>query len=151
MSIEALTPEVLCSGKTLARRFDSRWAAPSSIRSVSEATRRAYSRAVRKFFQFASMKHLTEVVPQDVLLWRDPLRSQKKSVATVSFKLSNVCSFFEYLKAAGAIPLNPASTKLILPPELPSEPTGRALQRRRYATYSRGLTEGRRKGRGATP
>src|SRR5215204_3325622 len=43
------------------------------------------------------------------------------------FKLSVVRSFFEYLKAAGVISLNPASTKLVSPPELPSEPAGRAL------------------------
>jgi site-specific recombinase XerD len=73
------------------------------------------------------MKHPSEVVPNDVLLWRDRLRSQKKSAATVAFKLSVVRSFFEYLKAAGAVPLNPASTKLVSPPELPSEPAGRAL------------------------
>jgi site-specific recombinase XerD len=36
-------------------------------------------------------------------------------------------SFFEYLKAGGVIPLNPASTKLVTPPELPTEPAGRAL------------------------
>jgi integrase/recombinase XerD len=61
------------------------------------------------------------------MLWRDKLRTRKKSAATVAFKLSVVRSFFEYLRAAGAIPLNPASTKLVLPPELPSDPTGRAL------------------------
>jgi integrase len=31
------------------------------------------------------------------------------------------------LKAAGIVTLNPASTKLVSPPELPSEPAGRAL------------------------
>jgi len=36
-------------------------------------------------------------------------------------------SFFEYLKAGGVIPLNPASTKLVTPPELPTESSGRAL------------------------
>jgi integrase/recombinase XerD len=82
---------------------------------------------VREFFQFAGMKHPTQVVPADVLLWRDKLRSQKKSAATVAFKLSVVRSFFEYLKAAGAVPLNPASTKLVSPPELSAEPSGRAL------------------------
>jgi integrase/recombinase XerD len=82
---------------------------------------------VREFFQSAGMKHPSEVVPADVLLWRDKLRSQKKSAATVAFKLSVVRSFFEYLKAAGIVPLNPASTKLVSPPELPSEPAGRAL------------------------
>jgi site-specific recombinase XerD len=82
---------------------------------------------VREFFQSAGMKHPAQVVPADVLLWRDKLRLQKKSAATVAFELSVVRSFFKYLKAAGAVPHNPASTKLISPPELPSEPAGRAL------------------------
>jgi integrase/recombinase XerD len=73
------------------------------------------------------MKHPAEVVPADVLSWRDRLRAQKKSAATVAFKLSVVRSFFEYLKAQGLVPLNPASTKVVSPPELPSEPAGRAL------------------------
>src|ERR671927_1054259 len=73
------------------------------------------------------MKHPAEIVPNDVLLWRDRLRSRKKRAATVAFKLSVVRSFFEYLKAVGVVPLNPASTKLVSPPELPSEPAGRAL------------------------
>jgi integrase/recombinase XerD len=124
---EALTPEILRSGETPARRFDPRSAAPFVNKSISEATRRAYGHALREFFQSAGMKHPSEVVPQDVLLWRDKLRSRKKSAATVAFKLSVVRSFFEYLKAAGAVSLNPASTKLVSPPELPSEPAGRAL------------------------
>jgi integrase/recombinase XerD len=107
--------------------FDPKSAAPFINKSVSEETRRAYGRAVREFFQFAGMKYPEEVVPDDVLRWRDRLRSQKKSAATVAFKLSVVRSFFEYLRAAGAITLNPASTKLVSPPELPSEPAGRAL------------------------
>lgn len=85
---------------------------------------------MREFFQSIGMKHPSEVVPQDVILWRDRLRSQKKSAATVAFKLSVIRSFFEYLKAAGTVPLNPASTKLVSPPELPSEPVGRALTAR---------------------
>ena len=127
MSTEALTPEILRGGEVAVRRFDPKSAAPFVNKSVSEATRRAYGRAVREFFQFAGMKHATEIVPNDVLLWRDRLRSQKKSAATVAFKLSVVRSFFEYLKAAGAVTLNPASTKLFSPPELPSETSGRAL------------------------
>lgn len=61
------------------------------------------------------------------MLWRDHLRSRRQKPATVSFKLSVVRSFFEYLKAAGSVPLNPALTKLVSPPDLPSEPSGRAL------------------------
>jgi site-specific recombinase XerD len=109
------------------RRFDLRSATPFVNKSVSDATRRAYSHAVREFFQFAGMKHPSEVVPNNVVLWRDRLRSLRKSAVTVAFKLSVVRSFFEYLKAAGAIPLNPPSTTLVSPPELPSEPSGRAL------------------------
>jgi site-specific recombinase XerD len=62
-----------------------------------------------------------------VLRWRDTLRSQRKSAATVSFKLSVVRSFFEHLRAAGAVALNPAATKLVPPPEVSSQPAGRAL------------------------
>ena len=124
---EALTPEILRGGESLRKRFDPKSATPFINKSVSEQTRRAYGRAVREFFQFAGMKHPSEVVPNDILLWRDRPRSQKKSAATVAFKLSVVRSFFEYLKAAGAVLLNPASTKLVSPPELPSEPAGRAL------------------------
>ena len=127
MSTEALTPEILRGGEVTQRRFDPRSAATFVNKSVSEATRRAYGRALREFFQSAGMKHPSEVVPADVLLWRDRLRAQKKSASTVAFKLSVVRSFFEYLKAAGSIALNPASTKLVPPPELPSEPAGRAL------------------------
>jgi integrase/recombinase XerD len=127
LSTEALTPEILRSDEATVRRFDPKSAAPFINKSVSEETRRAYGRAVREFFQSADMKHPSEVMPADILIWRDKLRSQKKSAATVAFKLSVVRSFFEYLKAAGAVPLNPASTKLVHPPELPSEPAGRAL------------------------
>ena len=127
MPTEVLTPEIVRGGESPARRFDPKSAAPFVNRSVSEATRRAYGRALREFFQSVGMKHPSEVVPQDVILWRDWMRSRKKSSATVAFKLSVVRSFFEYLRAAGVVPLNPASTKLVSPPELPSEPAGRAL------------------------
>ena len=102
LSSEALTPEILRGGEVSLRRFDPKSAAPFVNKSVSEETRRAYRRAVSEFFHFAGMKHPAEVVPHDVVLWRDRLRSQKKSAATVAFKLSVVRSYFEYLKAAGA-------------------------------------------------
>jgi integrase/recombinase XerD len=124
---EALTPEILSGGEIPQRRFDPKSTILFVNKSVSEATRRAYGRALRQFFQSASMKHPSEVVPADIVLWRDKLRSQKKSAATVAFNLSVVRSFFEYLKAAGAVSLNPASTKLVSPPELLSEPAGRTL------------------------
>ncbi len=146
MSSNVLTPEILRSEATPARRFDPKSAAPFVNKSVSEATRRAYGRALREFFQSAGMKHPAEVAPADVLLWRDRLRSQKKSAATVAFKLSVVRSFFEYLKAAGAVALNPASTKLVSPPELPAEPAGRALSAKEVRYLLSGPDRGKPEG-----
>ena len=142
-------PEQKTEDKSLApKRFDPRTAAPFINKSVSEETRRAYRRAVSDFFQLIGGKHPTEVVPADVLRWRDHLRVGKKRAATVSFKLSVIRSFFEYLKAAGVISLNPASTRLVPPPELPTEPAGRALNARevRYLLSGpdRGTPEGAR-------
>jgi integrase/recombinase XerD len=102
---------------------------------------------LREFFQFANMKHPTEAVPHDVVRWRDWLRSRKKSASTVAFKLSVVRSFFEYLKAAGVVQLDPAYTKLVSPPELPSEPTGRTLSAKEVRYLLSGL--GREKAEGA--
>jgi integrase/recombinase XerD len=119
--------DLMQSDSIAPKRFDPRSATPFVNKSVSEETRRAYRRAVADFFQFISSKHPTEVVPNDVISWRDHLRAGKKRAATVSFKLSVIRSFFEYLKAGGVIALNPASTKLVTPPELPAEPAGRAL------------------------
>ena len=127
MPNEALSPDILAGREVARGRFDPRSAAPFVNKSVSEATRRAYSRAVADFFRFAGGKHPTEVIPADLQRWRDHLRAHRKRPATVCFKLSVIRSFFEYLKAAGIVPLNPASTKLVSPPELPTEPAGRAL------------------------
>ena len=124
---EQSLPDLLQREAVASKRFDPRLATPFVNKSVSEETRRAYRRAVADFFLFIGGKHPTEIVPADVLIWRDHLRHGRKRAATVCFKLSVIRSFFEYLKAGGVIPLNPASTKLVTPPELPTEPAGRAL------------------------
>jgi integrase/recombinase XerD len=109
-------------------RFDAKLAQPFIYKSVSEETRAAYHRAIREFFGFVGGIHPTRVTPADVIAYRDHLRTGKRRKAnTVATKLAILRSFFEYLKAGGVIPLNPASTKLVTPPELPTEPKGRAL------------------------
>jgi site-specific recombinase XerD len=127
---QLLNPEILAGRAIVPKKFDPRSASPFVNKSVSDATRRAYGRAVADFFGFVRGKHPTEIVPVDVQRWRDHLRAQRKRPATVSFKLSVIRSFFEYLKAGGVVPLNPASTKLVSPPEVPTEPSGRALSAR---------------------
>lgn len=127
MSGDIRSAEIIRPAPRKIERFDARLAQPFINKSVSDETRRAYRRAVTDFFQFVGGKHPTEVVSNDVLRWRDHLRAQRKRASTVAFKLSVVRAFFEYLKAAGAVSLNPASTRLVAVPELPDDPAGRAL------------------------
>ena len=107
-------------------RFDPRLAAPFCEKSLSEETRRAYRRVIKEFFIFVKGVHPSEVTPADVLAWREQLKEGRKS-ATVSFKLTVVRSFFEYLRAGGYVRLNPASTRLVSPPQASDEMKGRAL------------------------
>jgi len=101
--------------------FDQKLAQPFIYKSVSAETRAAYHRAIREFFHFVGGVHPVLVTPAQVILYRDHLTVNKRRKAnTVATKLAIVRSFFEYLKAAGIIPLNPASTKLVAPPELPT-------------------------------
>jgi site-specific recombinase XerD len=102
-------------------------AAPFCEKSLSEETRRAYRRVIKEFFLFVGGLHPSQITPDHVLRWRDALKGDRKKSATVSFKLTVVRSFFEYLRSAGHVHLNPASTKLVTPPTVSDEMKGRAL------------------------
>jgi integrase/recombinase XerD len=94
---------------------------------VSEETRRAYRRVVREFFRFNGMLHPSEISSQDVQRWRDQLIAQKKSASTIALKLSVVRSLFDYLQVAGFVSRNPALSKLVPPPVVSDDLSGRAL------------------------
>jgi integrase/recombinase XerD len=100
---------------------------PFIEKSISAETRRAYGRIIKEFFRFQKYTEPSEIKPLDVIRWRDSLIENKKSAATVSFKLSVVRSLFEYLKASGFVQNNPALTKLVTPPKLSEDLRGRAL------------------------
>ena len=108
-------------------RFDERIAIPFIQKSLSEETRQAYRRAISQFFFQIGGLHPTQVTPAHVLGYRDRLVRDKRSPATIAAKLSVIRSFFAYLQAAGVVALNPASTKLVPPPALPTNQAGRAL------------------------
>jgi integrase/recombinase XerD len=135
MSNTPITTEVISlqlspaqSSSPRRQQFDPTLARSFIYKSVSEETRAAYTRAIREFFHFVGDIHPQEVTPAHVINYRDHLRINKRRKAnTVATKLAIVRSFFEYLKAGGIIHLNPASSKLVTPPELPTEPRGRAL------------------------
>lgn len=118
------TPPV---GALAFEKFDTRVVAPFCERSVSAETRRAYRRVVKEFFAFFDNKHPAEITINDIQHWRDHLSANKKSPATVTFKLSVIRSMFDYLKIAGIVNFNPALTKLVPPPALNEDLRGRAL------------------------
>src|SRR4051812_46994737 len=116
--MDALTESNLRLHSINASTFDPKSALPFIRKSVSDETRAAYTRTIREFFAFINGIHPSLVTPSHVIAYRDHLRAKRRAAATVCTRLAIVRSFFEYLKAAGAIALNPASTKLVKPPEL---------------------------------
>jgi integrase/recombinase XerD len=100
---------------------------PFIEKSLSTETRRAYARVIKEFFRFHKYIEPAKIQPIDVIRWRDSLIENKKSAATVSFKLSVVRSLFEYLKVGGYVQNNPALTKLVTPPKLSEDLRRRAL------------------------
>jgi integrase/recombinase XerD len=134
MSSTPVSPEIVSSQSpptkqsAIALSFNPKLAQPFIYKSVSEETRSAYTRAIREFFAFVGHIHPSQVAPSDVIAYRDHLRNNKRRKPnTVATKLAIVRSFFEYLRAGSVITANPASTKLVTPPELPTNPQGRAL------------------------
>lgn len=109
------------------QKFDPKVAASFCEKSASEETRRAYRYVTKEFFQFVNHLHPAQVTPQHVLLWRDHLRQRRRKAATIALKLSVIRSLFEYLRAGGYVMLNPAATRLVPPPEVSDEPSGKAL------------------------
>ena len=89
------------------------------LKSNSPETRRSYEDKIKEFFSFHNLKHPTEITSIDVIRWRDSLICRGSRPSTVATKLSVVRSFFDYLRAEGIVERNPASTKLVPPPELP--------------------------------
>jgi len=96
-------------------------------KSLSEDTRRAYTRALLDFFIFVG-KLPAQVSVEDVITYRDDLIKKKRRKArTVNTKLSVVRAYFSYLKASGDLTVNPADTRLVSVPPAPEDMAGRAL------------------------
>jgi integrase/recombinase XerD len=109
------------------RRFELPRARNFVEKSLSEDTRRAYTRALLDFFAFVR-KLPAQVEVEDVIAYRDDLVKKKRRKArTVNMKLSVVRAYFSYLKAAGDLETNPADTDLVSVPPPPDDMAGRIL------------------------
>ena len=127
MKTELVKIENEIDARAKAKREFEKSLRPFVEKSLSEETRRAYGRVIKEFFTFHRNIEPTEIKPIDVIRWRDSLIENKRSAATVAFKLSVVRSLFEYLKAGGFVQHNPALSKLVTPPKLSEDLRGRAL------------------------
>lgn len=79
LSIEALTPVILYGGEVAGRRFDPKSAAPPSANLSRKKPSWDYWLAGSEFFQFAGMKHQTEIVTDDVLCGTLERRAPRQS------------------------------------------------------------------------
>lgn len=125
MSTQVEPPQVAISP----RRFDQSEAGAFIFRSVSPETRRAYAAALKDFFDFVAWADPAVITPADVLAYRDHLIGRKLKPRTVTVRLAVVRSFFSYLVELGRVVRNPATTKLVPPPKIPSGASGRALSK----------------------
>jgi site-specific recombinase XerD len=109
------------------RRFDQRLTDGFVYKSISEATRRTYRKAIKDFFAFVKLIHPAQITPGHIIEYRDYLIAEKISANTIALKLSVIRSFYDYLVADGTLERNPASTKLVSTPPISDAPSGRAL------------------------
>ncbi len=128
------------------RQFSPRLADSFITRSISNATRRTYSEAVKEFFVFVRNRHPNNVTSEHVIAYRDHLISDKKSANTIALRLSIVRSFYEYLVAEGLSERNPASTRLVSTPPRSHLPSGRALTPREVRHLLNGPNRSTREG-----
>lgn len=102
------------------------------LRSPSEQTRRSYRTTLDVFEKFWEARHgksinYREVGFSDVRQWRDSMMKAGKRAHTICNKLAGLRSLFGYGVALGILSINPASAKLVPPPEKPKNSPGRAL------------------------
>jgi Phage integrase, N-terminal SAM-like domain/Phosphorylase superfamily len=77
--------EILTTGRAATpQRFNPRLADAFIYKSISEATRRTYRKAIKDFFAFVGLIHPSEVTREHVILYRDRLIEKKKSANTIA-------------------------------------------------------------------
>ncbi len=96
------------------------------LRSPSPATRSNYERDLRQFLEFAGVasdqpEALATIRPNDVAAWRDRLRDEGLSNASIRRKMTALRSLFSYLQTYGFIGANPAHSDFVTAPAVPRD------------------------------
>jgi integrase/recombinase XerD len=92
----------------------------------SAHTRSSYTTDIVQFLGFQqinpdNLEQLVTIVPADVSAWRDALREEGASNATIRRKLTSLRSLFSYLQLYGYTGANPAHGKFVKAPAVPRD------------------------------
>ena len=94
--------------------------------SPSLHTRTNYRRDLEQFQQFVGIEPnhselLTSIRPKHVAAWRDSLKAQGRSNATIRRKMTAIRAIFSYLQVYGYVGANPAHGKFVKAPAAPRD------------------------------
>jgi len=95
-------------------------------KSPSQHTRMGYQRDLKQFLAFTDidveqMERLTTIRPRHVAAWRDSLKEQGSSNATIRRKMTVIRALFSYLQVYGYVGANPAHGKFVSAPSAPRD------------------------------
>ena len=65
---------------------------------VSEKSIKTYNKAIRRFFDYINIQSIIAPTAEDVYNWRESLKSENKSSATINLYLTSCKLFFKFLK-----------------------------------------------------
>lgn len=68
---------------------------------VSDNTIKEYSAGLKRFFQYCFDNGITDIDRRDIINFRDDLKAQQKSAATINLYLASVKNFFKWLEYEG--------------------------------------------------
>jgi integrase/recombinase XerD len=96
------------------------------LRSPSPETRSNYERDLRQFLAFACVptdrpEALSAIRPHQIAAWRDRLREEGLSNASIRRKMTVVRSLFSYLQTYGFVGANPAHSDFVAAPAVPRD------------------------------
>jgi integrase/recombinase XerD len=95
-------------------------------KSPSRHTRKSYQQDLRQFLEFndidaEQVERLTTIRPKHVSAWRDSLKEQGSSNATIRRKMTVIRALFSYLQVYGYVGANPAHGKFVTAPSAPRD------------------------------
>ncbi len=77
---------------------------------TSEHTRKSYAKDIKKFVEFSGVTDVSQIQLINLITYRDFLKAEKASPATINRRLSSIKSLLSWCKAQGLIATNPGDS-----------------------------------------